>query len=148
MEESLERSDQPYDAARTPIRLEPGEFKKIGKAYGLSPYMIEVVTTDGHEIRITARRNLKSGELVGGPALPYSASYEERVEIWVGDRRRRVWVDACPGQKPDRGTVSSGRGPLRPGGSPLAACPLVAESWVDGNRIVSTGVVANQIKRA
>jgi hypothetical protein len=87
MEESLERSDQAYDAAPTPIRLEPGEFKKIGEAYGLSHYMIEVVTSGGHEIRITARRNPKSGELVGGPALPYSARYEERVEIWVGDRR-------------------------------------------------------------
>jgi len=99
MEESLERSDQPYDAARTPIRLEPGEFKNIGEAYGLGPYMIEVVTTGGHEIRITARRNPKSGELVGEPALPYSARDEERVEIWVGDPeapgvgRRRSWSE-------------------------------------------------------
>ena len=57
---------------------------RIVAAYEVSDRIIVVETSDGREIRITARRNLGTGQ--------YVSDYERRSAIKSGGKEFRVWA--------------------------------------------------------
>jgi len=70
-----------------PISVAKGEFPNIGEIWEVSPSAVEVVTRNGRQVRITARR------VVRGPAGTYYASYEERSDDGVWRRPLQAYPD-------------------------------------------------------
>lgn len=65
------------------------EFPGISELWKISESSVLVRTDDGRQVRVTVLERATRSELV-----PYYASYEELVEVTVGEGRILVWAKA------------------------------------------------------
>ena len=96
------------------IRIEDDDFPSLLEIWGESDQVLIVLTADHRYVRVSARRNIRSGA-----APSYFAYCEERQRIGDPDRGPEVWVDVhYPWQD----------------GATAEACLQGALRWVDSEK--------------